>query len=284
MPPSYGSQEYWNNRFTSEIEPFEWLGAPHVLDPFLHDALSNSKEEEPKLLHIGCGTSMLSFHLRTITKSPDQIHNVDYSDVAIELGRRSEKESDKNDRFEDIHTANGAINTSMRWDAVDLLDHKSALTIFKPQAYSIILDKSTSDCIACVDDVRLPLPYPIDIPSDTPLDLSMRETPEPVHPLHVLAVHLAYVSKPGARWIALSYSGDRFPFVDGLYSSRPHVAGFPDTGMLWKLISKEELESKEKQGEVFNAGGTVTYKPKVSHWVYILQRTEVMLAIRGGHL
>ena len=284
MPPSYGSQEYWDKRFTSEVEPFEWLGAPHVLDNFLHDALSNSTEDEPKLLHIGCGTSMLSYHLRTVTKSPDQIHNVDYSHVAIELGRRREKELDRNDCFEDGQNTSGNTRTTMRWDAVDLLDYKSVLAIFKPQTYSMIVDKSTSDCIACIDDVRLPLPYSIDIPSVTPLDLSIRETPEPVHPLHVLAVHLAYVTKPGARWVALSYSSDRFPFCDGLYSSRPHVSGFPDTGMLWKLVSKAEIDSEEKEEIVVNAAGTVTYRPKVSHWVYILRRTEVPLTVRGGHL
>jgi hypothetical protein len=172
----------------------------------------------------------------------------------------------------------------MHWDAVDLLDHKSVLSLFETQVYSIIIDKSTSDCIACVDPIELSLPYPIDIPSDTPLDLNMRKSPEPIHPLHVLAVHVAYVMKAGARWIALSYSSDRFPFVDGLYSSRPHLPGFPDSGKLWKLIGKEEVGSKEKIEKAVNASGTVTYQPKVSHWVYILQRTEVPLVVRGGHL
>jgi hypothetical protein len=282
MPPSYGSQEYWNNRFTSETEPFEWLEAPDTLDPFLRDALSNSKDSEPKLLHIGCGTSMLSHHLRTLVKKLDQVHNVDYSNVAIELGRKREHDLDDNHRFEDSHTSDDS--TSMLWDVIDLLDHKSVLGVCKPGSYSVIVDKSTSDCIACIDDVRLLLPYYIDTPSDTPLDLSIRQTPEPVHPLHVLAVHLAYVTKPGARWVALSYSGDRFPFCDGLYSSRPHVPGFPDTGTLWKLVDKQEVESKEKQETYVNAAGMIAYKPKVSHWVYILQRTKVPLRVRGGHL
>jgi hypothetical protein len=282
MPPSYGSQEYWNNRFTSETEPFEWLEAPDTLDPFLRDALGNSKDPEPKLLHIGCGTSMLSHHLRTLVKKLDQLHHVDYSNVAIELGRKREHELDDNHRFEDSHTSGDS--TSMLWDVIDLLDHKSVLRVCKPGSYSVVVDKSTSDCIACIDDVRLSLPYYIDTPTDAPLDLSIRETPEPVHPLHILAVHLAYATKPGAHWVALSYSSDRFPFCDGLYSSRPHVAGFPDTGTLWKLVDKQELESKEKQEIYVNAAGMIAYKPKTSHWVYILQRTEVPLRVRGGHL
>jgi hypothetical protein len=284
MPPSYGSQEYWDNRFSTETEPFEWLGAPHVLDPFLHDALSGTTEYQPKILHIGCGTSTLSYHLQTIVKMPGQIHNLDYSQVAIDLGRSREKELCHTDCSKDYQTTNGAARTSMYWDAVDLLDHKSLLSACKIGDYSVIVDKSTADCIACCDGVCIPLPYPIDVPSNDPIDWSIREAPEPVHPLHVLAVHLALVTKSGARWIAYSYSSDRFPFVDGLYSSRPHMPGFPDTGTLWKLLDKQEVESKEQKTTDINEVGTIVYKPKVLHWVYILQRTDVPLLVRGAHL
>jgi hypothetical protein len=281
MPPSYGSQEYWNERFTSEIEPFEWLEAPDVLDPFVLDALSNDKDPHSKVLHIGCGTSKLSYHLRTLVDTPEQIHNLDYSPVAVELGRKREQELCSMTE----NSANGA--TSMFWDAVDLLSHKSLLGACKPGTYSVIVDKSTSDSIACSDDPPISLPYAIDIPSssfDNPIDPSMHTASDPIHPLHVLAVHLALVTKPGARWVALSYSDDRFPFVDGLYSSRPHVAGFPDTGSFWKLLDKREVESKEQQVVDVSSTGTVTYRPKVSHWVYIMQRTELPLVVRGAHL
>jgi hypothetical protein len=284
MPPSYGSQEYWNKRFTSESKPFEWLGAPHVLDSFLDDALSSTTESQPKLLHIGCGTSMLSYHLRTLVGLPEQVHNLDYSQVAIDLGRSREDEPWFTDHYEGSQTANGTARTSMKWDTVDMLDHKSLLSACKTGEYSIIVDKSTADSIACCDDVRIPLPYPIDVPSDDPIDLSIREAREPIHPLHILAVHLALVTKPGARWIAFSYSDDRFPFADGLYSSRPHISGFPDTGTLWKLLDKHEVESKEQTATDVGQAGTLTYKPKVSHWVYVLQRTETPLFLRGAHL
>jgi hypothetical protein len=277
MPPSYGSQEYWNERFISESEPFEWLEAPDVLDPFLLDALSNDEESHPKLLHIGCGTSMLSCHLRTLVNAPDQIHNLDYAPAAIELGRKREQELCNTDE-------NPTNGTSMSWDAVDLLSHKSLLNACKPGTYSIIVDKSTSDCIACSDDPPISLPYSIDISLDAPTSSSIHTTPEPIHPLHVLAVHLALITKPAARWVSLSYSDDRFPFVDGLFSSRPHVDGFPDTGTLWKLLDKREVESKEQQVVDVSVAGTITYRPKVSHWVYVMQRTEVPLFVRGSHL
>jgi hypothetical protein len=280
MPPSYGSQEYWNERFISESEPFEWLEAPDVLDPFLLDALSNNKDPRSKVLHIGCGTSMLSYHLRTLVNTPDQIHNLDYSPVAVNLGRKREQE---------LYNTNetSANETFMFWDAVDLLSHKSLLGACKPGAYSVIVDKSTSDCIACSDDPPISLPNPIHIPSssfDNPIDTSIHTASEPIHPLHVLAVHLALVTKPGARWVALSYSDDRFPFVDGLYSSRPHITGFPDTGLLWKLLDKREVGNKEEQVVHVSSTGTVTYRPKVSHWLYIMQRTEVPLTVREAQL
>jgi hypothetical protein len=279
MPPSYGSQEYWNNRFTSETEPFEWLEAPHVLDPFLVDKLTTDDNSHPKLLHIGCGTSRLSYHLRTIVKAPQQIHNLDYSEVAINLGQQREKELYTNEQ-----TIENTTGTFMRWDAVNLLDHKSFLGACKPDTYSIIVDKSTSDSIACSDDVFIPLPYPIDNRPNEPINLDLREAPEPIHPLHVMAVHLALATKPGALWIALSYSNDRFPFVDGLYSSRPHISGFPDTGTLWKLLDKREVENTEQQSATANDVNTIIHRPKVSHWVYILQRTDVPLFVRGAHL
>ena len=203
MPPSYGSQEYWNKRFTTEPEPFEWLEAPDVLDSYLQDALSNSHDANPEVLHIGCGTSMLSYHLRTIIKEPECIHNLDYSNVAIRLGRQREKELCNDERFEDQQTTDSATSEFMRWDAVDVLDHKSLLKACQPGAYSIIIDKSTSDCIACCDDVHIRLPYVVDVWSETPTNMELRRSPEPIHPLHVLAVHLALATKPGACWIAL---------------------------------------------------------------------------------
>jgi hypothetical protein len=70
---------------------FEWLEEPNTLDPYIVDALNTAQEEKPGLLHIGCGTSPLSYHLRSHVKDPKQTHNLDYSDVAIELGKRQER-------------------------------------------------------------------------------------------------------------------------------------------------------------------------------------------------
>ncbi|PSN59083.1 hypothetical protein BS50DRAFT_509142, partial [Corynespora cassiicola Philippines] len=47
---------YWDNRFTSNSHPFEWLEAPNALDPYLVAALNEASEPQPQVLHIGCDT------------------------------------------------------------------------------------------------------------------------------------------------------------------------------------------------------------------------------------
>ncbi|KAH8727572.1 hypothetical protein GQ44DRAFT_824892 [Phaeosphaeriaceae sp. PMI808] len=280
MPPSYGSQEYWDKRFASDSNPFEWLEAPHSLDIFLLDALKRSQDKFPKILHIGCGTSMLSHHLRTMIQEPDQIYNVDYSEIAVDLGKKRERELCDKDKQT---TANGS-DRFMHWDAVNLLNYKSLSNVYKNSTYPIIIDKSTSDSIACSDDVRISLPYIIDIGLEEAVSSGLQQSSELIHPLHVMAVHLALVTKPGALWIALSYSNDRFPFVNGLYSSRPHIHGFPDTGKLWKLQDKREVESVDPPTLTKAQDNKVTHKPRVFNWVYILERTEIPLFIRGAYI
>lgn len=280
MPPSYGSQEYWDQRFTSEPNPFEWLEAPHALDTFLLDALNMSEETYPKILHVGCGTSMLSHHLRTIVQEPDQIHNLDYSQIAIDLGRKREKEI----RNKDKRTSKDSSDKYMSWDVADLLDYKSLTSVCKPNSYSVIIDKSTSDSIACCDDVDVSLPYLVDVHLDGPVDLNLPEPYEYLHPLYVMAVHLALVTKPRSRWITLSYSNERYPFLDEAHSSHQHIPGFPDPGKLWKLIEKREVETLHQNPTSETKDGKVTHRPKVFNWVYILERTEVPLFVRGAHL
>jgi hypothetical protein len=246
QPPSFGSRQYWDDRFTSNSNPFEWLEAPTSLDPFLVDALRETADQTPEILHIGCGTSLLSYHLRAHVQHPNQIHNLDYSEVAVQVGKKRELEifnaeqkisqevdkkctsSDQSDSGNAIlknhvnkDTSNGinemeSVGTSstayMRWSSANLLSHASLLNACKPSTYSVIVDKSTSDSIACSDDIYVPLPYPVSASRHTSSQISW--STEPVHPIHILAIHLALVAKPKARWIALSYSNERFPFLD----------------------------------------------------------------------
>jgi hypothetical protein len=247
--PSFGSQEYWDARFTANSNPFEWLEAPTVFDSYLVEALSATGDSNPQLLHIGCGTSLLSYHLRAHVKDPGQIHNLDYSEVAVEIGKKREVdiykehpmlEDEKHGEVGygstshkvkpvDIQSSGGQVEepsqaqqqattatkgSYMRWSAADLLGPFSLLKACQPSSYSIIVDKSTSDSIACSDDLYVPLPYPVSTTRQTAASASKpTKSPEPIHPLHIMAVHLALIAKPKARWISLSYSLDRFPFL-----------------------------------------------------------------------
>lgn len=341
--PSFGSQNYWNNRFTANSNPFEWLEAPNALDPFLVHALQCYTDECPEILHIGCGTSLLSYHLRAHVQNPEQIHNLDYSDVAVQVGRKREvdlfsKKGDSNgnngsmsisnDTAKDTksstgkpgiddptvattsHSAKGNPEQSMKcmhWSSADLLSHSSLLRICKPSGYSIIVDKSTSDSIACADDLYVPLPYPIYTSMNNPGPQETTESFEPIHPLHILAIHMALLTKPKGKWISLSYSEDRYPFLrvppatpDGFTHASASVlsanehngnispeddlddipekiikSGLPDPGTLWRLESKHEIEVPDTTPQI----GAV-YRPRVVHWVYVLERTGAEVFVR----
>ncbi|KAF1841202.1 uncharacterized protein K460DRAFT_294522 [Cucurbitaria berberidis CBS 394.84] len=281
--PSFGSQEYWNSRFTSNIDPFEWLEAPDALDLYITNVLRATGELKPELLHIGCGTSLLSYHIRAHVKDPNQIHNLDYSEVAIHLGKQREHEL-----YPARCNGNGRSSANapacMRWDTVDVLNHTSLLAACKPRAYAVIIEKSTSDAISCSEDVHIPLPYPIAIRSYTPIDMELRQSSEPIHPLYIMAVNLALVARPGARWIALSYSNDRFPFLNASSNTLLEDHLFPDPRVLWTLVKKREVEGAKSQPPEDGDSSSVTHRPRVLNWVYVLERTNVPLFVRGDNI
>ncbi|PSN72787.1 hypothetical protein BS50DRAFT_482795 [Corynespora cassiicola Philippines] len=288
QPPSFGSQQYWDNRFTSNSHPFEWLEAPNALDPYLVAALNQASEPQPQVLHIGCGTSLLSYHLRAHVDNPVQIHNVDYSKVAVEVGKKREIDIyDKTEESTLSSTPQDKGSTHMRWSSADLLDHSSLLQACDPSAYSIIVDKSTSDSIACADDVYVPLPYHIGTRAPRRRSTALTKSTEPIHPLHILAIHLALVAKPGAKWISLSYSMDRYPFEDAILDEdldnipqKVIDSGLPDPATLWRLEGKYEIEVPPQESPQGNGAAFTTHRPKVLHWVYVLVRTDVEVFVR----
>lgn len=294
QPPSFGSQQYWDARFSSNSSPFEWLEAPTALDPYLVSALQGSQDKDPELLHIGCGTSLLSYHLRAHVKDPERIHNLDYSDVAIQVGRKREidiysvqdgqKEQDGSSHApvtdikpsespatdggqtqpnptpsEPISTEHLRTTKYMRWSPANLLSHTSLLDVCKPSTYSIIVDKSTSDSIACSEDLYVPLPYPVasvpDFTLDRPASERLSRSPEPIHPLHILAIHMALLTKPKARWISLSYSEDRYPFVDQpMPAPRATAAAVEDSGFASPSSAAASAAPVENGDDEFDDG------------------------------
>ena len=310
-PPSFGSRSYWERRFTENPNPFEWLESPTILDAYIIAALRDCEEKSPELLHIGCGTSLLSFHLRSHVEEPVQVHNVDYSTVAVRIGKEREVEifdaeakGESGEQKVSMHSlteveeanSRGSGSSSnndpkawMRWSTLDLLDLRSVVSNCTPSSYAIIIDKSTADSISCAEDIAIEYPFPLFTPQSaisTPPPPRLDEPLEPIHPLHILAIHVAFLTKPGGRWLSLSYSEDRFPFLrlpnqrsdyeDIELLPQEHVdQGLPDPGKLWRLERKEGVQINETTHE-----GT-TYRPSIRHWAYVLVRTEVELAARA---
>jgi len=336
-PPPFASIDYWDTRFHSNPSAFDWLQPASILDAPLTAALLDSWISKPEILHIGCGTSLLSYHLREHVETPGQIHNVDFSQEAIELGKRREQEIfgfagqeeegkkkaksksnntsipnqeiiestiatkacvdvDEHDkrvtspspfRFpSQTNSSEIAPRQFMHWSTADLLSLHSILSVCRSASYFLIVEKSCSDSIACAEDIFVSVPYPLAFVSP-PLPPFPRNplSPVPIHPLHILALHLALLTQPGGRWIALSYSSSRFPFLpsspspdsetwedaipDGLL-----MHGFPDPAQLWTLERKEAVEAPPE------GGVEAVHRPKVSHWLYVLVRTEKELHVQ----
>ncbi|EGX45220.1 hypothetical protein AOL_s00173g321 [Orbilia oligospora ATCC 24927] len=259
--PSFGEKEYWDIRFTKNPSPFDWL-LPAAAKPFLSSIRSTlSTAPSPRVLHIGCGTSSLSYNLKDIAKDPSHIYNVDFSSIVVEAGESKDG--------------------SMNWKTLDLLSTQQILEFEKSVSaddeggFGLIIDKSTADAIACADDVAVELPYVI-----TAEAIEGRgQTTADIHPLVILSLHMAYLTAPGAKWLLLSYSSFRCSFLTSQDPDDRYVKeevlekGLTDPRLLWKVIKEEALGARE---EVSEASGVVA-RPVVKHMLYTLERTSVKL-------
>jgi EEF1A lysine methyltransferase 4 len=296
---SFESRQYWDSRFTRSPQSFDWLVSPSVLIPHLLNTLSQDASPNstpPSILHIGCGTSNLSNLLR-LHAPPSTVTNVDFSHRAIELGIQREREE-----FAEAGTKDG--KGSMSWATVDLLDRQSIWSVIgrnagdsKPSIndscgielgnsmpssastcsarFSIMIEKSCADAIACGEDVTIPVPYCLDPVAD-------RTKPAGevvyIHPVCLLAIHLAALTKPGGMWIVLSYSETRFDCLysleggDDEYHELKNEGMVPNPATLWTVVKKQEIIS-----QVESKDGSV-YRPRISHWLYMLRRTDHEIA------
>lgn len=196
----------------------------------------------------------------------------------------------------------------VRWIAADLLsfDDVKAKLLLPPVEgeaseneasemgsgrYDFIIDKSTTDSIACGEDTSITLPYP---PCDH--HTAQQLTQASIHPIHILALHLALLApRQGSRWLVFSYSEHRFPFLeddsklyanlaDGPLPPKIVEAGFPDTGKLWRMEGKWSIETSRNEGREEDSGKgkeacegrqEMVYRPPELCWVYVLVRTDI---------
>lgn len=303
--PSFASREYWDERFGNDSSPFDWLLPATALRDVAKEWVDSAYLQRAEVLHIGCGTSD-SNALRTLVDSPDQIHNVDYSAAAVDAARSREQEAQAKEIEAEplLETEPGKHDSVqlesppkyMRWSCLDLLSLDSTFSLAKEQSergsmLDLILDKSVSDSIACGSDIRLQLPYPISINGWTRGVLASAVIQHvDIHPLHVLAIHLAALTTPGSgKWIAISYSEERFPFLPPYPRSASHgflpetaiKAGFPHPNQLWTLQTKEKIEPDAQEETLAQRRKRlkegIAHRPKVAHWLYVLERTNVVV-------
>ncbi|KAI9686009.1 MAG: hypothetical protein M1822_003992 [Bathelium mastoideum] len=297
MAPEFSSKSYWNTRFTTSPSAFDWLLPACSLDPLLRTTLASCPDPSPHILHIGCGSSWLAFHLRAHVSQPGQVLNVDFAEAAVELGRRKEAEMYP----EDEGLSSGAEwrgegaeegeRRMMRWEVAGLLDLASLVAAAGGSAagprFALVLDKSTSDAIACAESVPAADVFAgmdaMFSGSDaygtvsSLRDRSVSDGSNTLDPMIVLSLHLATVVIEGGSWIAVSHSQERFWFLG---SNSSAAARDPcrklnslDPKRFWNLERKEPLDAPE-QTELSN---DAVSQPKIKHWLYVIVRTSELL-------
>ena len=300
--PDFSSKEYWETRFTKDAGIFDWLLPAQTLREIVSEWFEEPALKKSEVLHIGCGTSDAPVLCEFVEKA-GQIHNVDYSRAAINAAIARENESLQKRDPSLIETGSRGDSVQlieasrMRWSCLDLLSLDSVLSLLDQQMeagqlFDLVLDKSTSDSIACGSNVSVWLPYPLSINGWTRAILqSGVAQPAEIYPLHVLAVHLAALTKPRTgKWIVISYSEERLPFFppfpqaesQGFLPESVIKAGFPHPSQLWRLETKEKIDLNAKREETLaerrkrlNAGRV--HRPQVSHWLYVMVRTDVLV-------
>ncbi|KAK4685048.1 hypothetical protein P7C73_g5107, partial [Tremellales sp. Uapishka_1] len=224
----FSSATYWSSRFETERSiGFEWLVPSSVILPII---LSQVNSLPPaavlRVLHFGCGTSSLGSELANVLSRgpslPNQkTHIVDSDYVDPSL----------------LPTSSFANTEYVTYSTVqqDLL---SPTYVLDPEErYDLLIDKSTADAISCGPIIG------------------------GYEPIQVLCTNLASFTKPGGRWISISYSENRFP---------ASILGKEWTVLERQLIDKRCLPG----GRIVKENGVErrVYEPETGIWCYVLER------------
>ncbi|OMJ30105.1 Methyltransferase-like protein 13 [Smittium culicis] len=167
---SYDSKDYWVSRFERE-ESFEWLLDYVKLKPVLekHCCKSNS------ILNLGCGNSLIPLHLYDEGYYGHSL-NLDYCENVIQNMR---------DFAETRYSPEQMSQECFpKWAVADVTDMKQV----KNCSFDVVFDKSTADCLACLDN-----------------DGSA---------LRLYESEIYRVCKDNGCWISISYSKHRWENLD----------------------------------------------------------------------
>ncbi|KAH9937320.1 uncharacterized protein B0H18DRAFT_867595, partial [Fomitopsis serialis] len=241
----------------------------------------------PRLLHIGAGNSTLSQRIR---EAYDEVHghaswdesvivNLDYSEAAVQNGQQAET----------VRTQ-GRGERSMRWVQADVLQWEDLAPLVdwengqdggafphkrdgKP--FAIVVDKSTSDAIACGEDIKLTASSRCH-PAIQKHIVCNGVQEASLDPVQLLALNLASLVRPGGVWIILSFSSSRASFL-GNHSPKEsrEDTDTMDPALHWSLEEHHMVDAPTGQSR------EGVYAPPVQHHLYVLRRSSTVLGSRS---
>ncbi|KAG0025330.1 hypothetical protein BGZ81_007229 [Podila clonocystis] len=214
MPPPipFDSQEYWSQRFENESS-FEWLMPWPVLEPRLKALHILPKDPSTRILNLGCGNSDLPLDL--YNSGHPHVTSVDFVGSVVERMKARCEES--------IGWSSDSPENKkcpLQFLEMDCLD----MSRLPSEAFSLCLDKSTSDAISCGDD-------------------------EHCTKLRTLCREVARVVPEGGLWCVVSYSRFRqYEWSEGL------GAGLWTTERIEEITAEQEPRSASPDSQEIAVG------------------------------
>ncbi|KAG8854443.1 hypothetical protein FRB96_007505 [Tulasnella sp. 330] len=132
----YGTQRYWEERYTRDEGTHDWFKSYDEIKELLHDLIP---DRNSRILMLGCGNSTLSENMWQAGYK--NIVNIDYSEVVIEKMRVLYPD-----------------RAGMEWHVMDIRELG-----FESDTFDVVIDKGTMDAMmAPVEDVWNPPQQVID--------------------------------------------------------------------------------------------------------------------------
>ena len=122
--PDFGLREYWDQRYKSDSEPYDWYFEWSQVSPLL----TNYIKSKNKTLVIGCGNSTMSAQL--IQDHFERVISIDISDVVIKMMKETYKNEPK-----------------LEWYTMS-----ATQLSFDDECFDVVFDKGTIDAIICNDN------------------------------------------------------------------------------------------------------------------------------------
>lgn len=240
----FSSQAYWSTRFETETS-FEWLATSDDLVPLILELIAQVRNSRPSrevktafnVLHFGCGTSSLGSDLAQAAQKHDhtlsgslRVVDADYASSSIRSPSGRETPDHEVERTQ-----------------LDVLNKEDCARTAPPGGWDLLMDKSTADAISCGPDIYF-------------------EGVGRIEPIEALCSNLATVTRPGGRWVCISYSESRFK----------HLSSTCGAQQEWRVLDKKRIggaympEGKRIRDE--KGVERIVYEPETGVWVYVLER------------